>query len=506
MKAPQPPLRQSMAGLHTWAGLLAGWLLFAIFVTGGISYFRDELTQWLRPEIPARPAALARTQAADAALATLAARAGDAERWQIDLPGPRSNAIDAAWESAREAGAERTRLLLDPQSGAVLTPRATQGGEFFYYFHFSLHYLPATLGRWLVGLCAIVSLAVLVSGVIVHRRIFSDFFTLRRGKGTRSWLDAHNGFSVLSLPFHLMIVYTGLVTLMFFYLPWAALAVYGQAHARPALAQATQARVDAPPRSGVNAPLADIQALLAEAESRWGRDTAARIIVTAPGDRAARIAIVRGDGDRVSVAPSWLLFDGADGTLLETHEQVGPGVRAWGTTYALHLGRFADPLLRWMFFASSLMGAAMVATGMVLWVRKRRARTDRPNFGLLLVERANVACFAGLPLAVAVFLLANRLLPHDLDARAQWEIDCFFIAWGAAALLAACRDATRAWPLLARAAALAWLALPLVNAIGSSRGMAASWRADDALFLAFDAAFVAMAALCWRLGRRRASA
>ena len=43
--------RQSMAWLHTWTGLLLGWLLFAIFLTGTIAYFRSEVTYWMRPEL-----------------------------------------------------------------------------------------------------------------------------------------------------------------------------------------------------------------------------------------------------------------------------------------------------------------------------------------------------------------------------------------------------------------------------------------------------------------------
>ncbi|EPM93235.1 membrane protein, partial [Pseudomonas syringae pv. actinidiae ICMP 19070] len=43
-----------MAWLHTWVGLLFGWLLFAIFLTGTLSYFKDEITQWMQPEIPLR--------------------------------------------------------------------------------------------------------------------------------------------------------------------------------------------------------------------------------------------------------------------------------------------------------------------------------------------------------------------------------------------------------------------------------------------------------------------
>lgn len=115
-----------------WAGVLAGWLLYAIFITGGISYFREELTQWLRPELPARPAVLDQAAATQQALATLTRVAAGADRWQLDLPAPRNNVIEASWER----GDHRERALLSPADGAQLHPRATCGGEFFYYFHF----------------------------------------------------------------------------------------------------------------------------------------------------------------------------------------------------------------------------------------------------------------------------------------------------------------------------------------------------------------------------------
>ena len=44
-------LRQSMAWLHTWSGLLLGWLLYAVFFTGTLSFFRDEIDDWMRPEL-----------------------------------------------------------------------------------------------------------------------------------------------------------------------------------------------------------------------------------------------------------------------------------------------------------------------------------------------------------------------------------------------------------------------------------------------------------------------
>jgi len=42
MTLPAPPeregLRQAMAWLHTWSGLVLGWLMFAIFLTGSLSF------------------------------------------------------------------------------------------------------------------------------------------------------------------------------------------------------------------------------------------------------------------------------------------------------------------------------------------------------------------------------------------------------------------------------------------------------------------------------------
>jgi uncharacterized iron-regulated membrane protein len=89
----------------------------------------------------------------------------------------------------------------------------------------------------------------------------------------------------------------------------------------------------------------------------------------------------------------------------------------------LHAGRYAKSLLRWLYFVSGLGGAIMVATGLVLWTVKRRNRLAdplAPHFGFRLVERLNIAFIAGLPAGIAVYFLANRLLPPRLAQRADW--------------------------------------------------------------------------------------
>lgn len=49
----QKPLTQSLSWLHTWDGLVFGWILFSIFLTGTLAAFDKEIDGWMRPEIPA---------------------------------------------------------------------------------------------------------------------------------------------------------------------------------------------------------------------------------------------------------------------------------------------------------------------------------------------------------------------------------------------------------------------------------------------------------------------
>jgi hypothetical protein len=82
---------------------------------------------------------------------------------------------------------------------------------------------------------------------------------------------------------------------------------------------------------------------------------------------------------------------------------------------------------------SGLLGAAMIATGLVLWAVKRRQRAEKArsgiHSGLRLVERLNIGAIVGLPVAIGAYFWANRLLPIELAARAQWEAHVLFIVW-----------------------------------------------------------------------------
>jgi len=507
--APQPRgIRQTMSDLHIWAGLLVGWLLYAMFLTGTVSYFKDEISQWMRPELAHQaevpdPALVAARIAGE--LQTVAA---GSPQWSIGLPDARNNTAGAFW---RTPGVEGRRAFqsatFDPATGHKVAARDTGGGEFFYRFHFQFHYMPVLWARWLAGFCAMFMLVAIVSGVITHKKIFIDFFTFRWGKGQRSWLDAHNALSVFGLPFHAMITYTGLVTLMSLYMPWGEQAAFKTPAERQQLRAETSAFVQPGKPSGQAATLAPIEDMVRQAQARWGRDNINRVTITHPGDASARVSITRGDEGRASVSPQFLLFEGPTGRLLQAKDSVGPAAETRGVMYALHLGRFGDTVTRWLYFLVSLAGTAMVGTGLVLWTVKRRAKLpdpERPYFGFRLVERLNIAAIAGLSIAMAGMLWANRLLPLGLAQRAEWEVHAFFIVWGATLAWALLRPARRAWIELLWTGAAALALLPVLNALTTDRGLLASLRAGDWIFAGLELTLLALAALHVALAIRTA--
>jgi uncharacterized iron-regulated membrane protein len=482
--------RQAMAWLHTWAGLTFGWLLFAIFLTGTLAYFKDETNHWMQPEIPARSV----TSEASLTLAEgyLQQHAPNASRWIIDLPDAREPGLSVRWQQTPAKPGERGQLtekLLDPQTGSEVHGRDTRGGEFFYRFHFQLQ-MPYPWGRWLSTIAAMVMFVALISGIITHKKIFKDFFTFRPRKGQRSWLDGHNAVGVLVLPFHLMITYSSLVIFMSMVMPASILASYkgdAQAFFSEVFPAGNTAKA-----SGDVAPLLPLAPLLEKAREQWSGGRVGRLTVNNPGDANATVVLARDGADRVvHDLGSAVTFNGVTGQLLgATPEQALPMAIA-GSFYGLHMGHFAGPVLRWLYFICGLASTAMIGTGLVIWLGKRQlkhAKSGVMPFELRLVEVLNIASMSGLVVAVAVYFWANRLLPVDLDGRADWEVNSFFIVWGLCLLHAMLRRGRTAWVEQLALAALLFAAVPLLNAVTTPYHLGVTLVQGDWAMAGFDLA------------------
>lgn len=487
--------RQSMDWLHTWSGLVVSWALLFIFLTGTAGYFDTEIDRWMQPEVPAVAAQPPTEQIVAVALARLRQQAPAAERWFIHLPGDRSEpSLRIRWQPAQAADGTRAvngNEQLDSTSGLPTAARATGGGQFLYKMHYRLHYLSKDVAYWTVGVATMFMLVALITGIIVHKQIFADFFTFRPGKGQRTWLDAHNVLSVLSLPFQLMITYSGLIFFSITLMPLIVAAYYAPGEpGRQSFRSEFERGIEVKP-AGIAAPLTPIAPLLNLAQARWGADVQQyRIEIRHPDDANARISL-RHAIDSPSHYSEVLVFDGVSGALLTIQPAAASNAKAVRNVFiGLHVGRFADTLLRWLYFAFGLLGSGMIATGLVLWAVKRRQRAEQQNgaahFGLRLVERLNIGTIVGLPIAIAAYFWANRLLPLDLPQRGAWEVHVVFIVWAIMLLHATLRPPSRAWIEQFGLAAAAFALLPVLNAITTDRHLAHSIAADDWVFAGFD--------------------
>jgi uncharacterized iron-regulated membrane protein len=446
-------LRASMAWLHNWVGIVTGWVLYAIALSGALSVFRPEISVWMHPELAGRTAQA--VPATAAAIGWLQAHAPDSPAWYLSAAGPRAPYTWALWLQ----DGHYVQRALDPVTGAPDGIRDTLGGEFFYRFHFQLQ-LPYPWGRLLAAIAAMVLVLTLLTGIVVHRRIFSDFFTFRPRKGQRSWLDAHNLMGVAALPFHLMIAFTGAVTLGTLLFPWGIGAAY---HHAPAafdtdMSPATVAR----PASAHPGTLAPVDAMLRMADQRLGRAGLGEVYVFNPKDAASSIVVTGANGDRIGHATHVLQIDGTNGRVLKEDREDRPIMATFAVLYGLHIARFAPGPTRWLYFASGVLLACVIASGLRLWtIRRRRQGRTR---GLVAMERLNAGMIAGTPLAFSAYFLANRVLPVSMPGRADHEVQAVFIVWGATLVLAVLTPAVWSWRILCGAAVVALGAIVVLSA------------------------------------------
>lgn len=501
--------RQAMAWLHTWAGLIFGWLLFAIFLTGTLAYFKDEITHWMQPEVQAHPLDDARSLSV--AQDYLQKVAPTAARWFITLPDSRDPGLSVMWQDKVDPGKRGNFIqkTLDPVSGQAVEARESMGGDFFYRFHFQLQ-MPYPWGRWLSTIAAMVMFVALITGIITHKKIFKDFFTFRPRKGQRSWLDGHNAVGVLVLPFHLMITYSSLVIFMSMVMPAPIVASYGN-DTRAFFNDVFPATNNAP-ALGQPGQLLSLLPMYEQARAQWAGGHVGRLAVNNPSDVNASVNLFRASSDRVvHDFGSTVSFNGNTGELLRVSAEQSLPAAIGGSFYGLHMGHFAGPVLRWLYFICGLAGTAMIGTGLVIWLGKRQlkhAKSGVMPFELRLVEVLNIASMSGLLIAIAAFFWANRLLPVGFAERSDWEVQAFFIAWGLSPLHGILRRGRQGWVEQLSFAALLFAAIPLLNALTTSQHLGASLATGDWAMAGFDltclASGVFLAWAAWKMQHRKA--
>ena len=478
-------VRQAMAWLHGWTGLLLGYVLFVICLAGTLSVFKPEIGRWMRPEVTVQADG---KSAIVAATGWLSKHAPGSTGWYLTAPDGRANTVEASYDQ----GSDYLYRALDPVTGAPVA-RETLGGEFFYRLHFELE-IPYPWGRLLASLAAMVMLVALVTGIIAHKRIFKDFFTFRPAKGQRSGLDGHNATGVLAMPFHLMITFTGLLTLASLNMPWPISAGYGDKvmEMYEALAPGSVTR----PAAGKPASLAPIAPMLTAAERAFGGGQVGRVYVFNPGDAASIVTVYQSDADSIGYMRGQASFDGATGRLLKSWVERRPAMRTYQVAYGLHMARFAPMATRWLYVLGGAMLTLAISTGMVLWIAKRRERQPL-SIGNRILERLNVGVIIGVPLGAVAYFIANRLLPIGMAGRPEAEVSVALWTAAAAVLAGLALRPAIGWPLMMGLLAFACALAAVLGPVWSTEPILLT---GNLLFLVMA---VALALIVRRQMRRR---
>ena len=371
--------------LHGWIAILLSMLLYTVMLTGTVVVLDNEIDHWAQSEVhhetpfdvPIDPIyQRLEVQVPDALKETVSIGAGPEDSLRFFFGSSQAGQGDGVGNFGRQ-------YLVDPDTGTLM--RAEVGYEadfrredagaalerFLVDLHVRLH-VPGRWGLYLTGTLGVVMLISAITGILIHRNIIRDLFvTERPGGRVVSIRDRHNLAGVWSLPFALLLSFTGafLSFAVALGLPVVAMVAFGGDQ---------QAAIEAVTGSGIEvdetpAKIQSLDAILAEASAVAGRPAGGMQIQNAArADSVVETFHAQADGNLRGMT---LAYSGPSGAFLGRAHVVGTEASAGSTlaelTGPLHFGNFGGMASKIIWVA---LGAAMtftIVSGVQLWARRR---------------------------------------------------------------------------------------------------------------------------------------
>lgn len=361
-------LRKVWVTVHLWIGLLVGPLFVLLGLTGSLLVFDHAIDEWLNPDLLLTEASGTRRPVAEVIAAAERSypeggRAAAVSRPRVE------NGVWTVWFPGGTADElVFTQVLVDPYTAEVTGRRVW--GEYtmsvVYRLHFQL--LGGRTGQTVVGVGGFLLGASVCSGLLLWwplwRASWRAAFAVRSGR--RRAYDLHKLTGVAAAGFLLVIAFTGI----YMAFPKTARAVV------TALGEETR-----PP-----------EGLKSAAGHPDGRVTADRAVAIAleqfpeaafdhlhppQGSDGVYEVAVRQPGEPTrSFGRTQIFLDAYTGAVLAVRnprdDTAADAFMAW--QFPLHNGEAFGLVGRWVVFFAGLAPAALYATGVLLWRRKRRLR------------------------------------------------------------------------------------------------------------------------------------
>lgn len=418
--APNPDTVKRALSAHAAIGLLAGALLYIVCLSGSLLVFYEEW-QRFEQEPPPQMTEIDPDAVQRGMEAILASESGQTPttHFYVDLP-------------VEEL--PTTRVITDTQQvhldaeGNLAGPERIEWSNFLYGLHYTLNIPVAQglVGITIVGILGMLMIALALSGLIAHPKIFRDAFRLRaRHNGGVALADWHNRLSVWTLPFTLAIAVTGAVIGLATVASYAISARYygGDTEAFYATMFGEEGEPDA-----AAAPPPNVAAALRYMEANYPELRLTYVVVHEPGTAGQHVQIV-GEHPRRLIFGEYYMFDAAgnfEGTAGLADGALGQ--QAAASNYNLHFGNYGGLPVKIAYALLGLALTAVCATGTFIWLGKRRRR----GFAEPRLRAAWHAVVWGTPAALALTLAVRLTLGHTAPFAA-----IFWLGLAVAVLLAA---------------------------------------------------------------------
>lgn len=215
IKLSNETVKRSLAS-HGAIGLTVGALLYLVCLTGTLAVLMHEIERWQQPGIDEFTDYNANMIENSVAQYTQKADTLPASLYVIlptdDLPRMHISDTDQEWYTDQQGN-----LTAPPEEGWL---------GLLLDMHIHLH-MGETIGLVVVSCLAVMLVALIISGVMAHPKMFKEAFRLRLGGSRRlEQVDIHNRLSVWGLPFHLMMGITGAFFGLVGIMGWLAAAAF----------------------------------------------------------------------------------------------------------------------------------------------------------------------------------------------------------------------------------------------------------------------------------------
>jgi len=420
--------------LHSWTGAVLGLLIFAVCFTGCIALFHQELLTW---EDPAKRLTvgeeLAPIDTTFKSWIREEASENEIEFLRLDYPTIYSPYYSAMLQYHDEDDNHvSVEQRWNASTGEPIAHRGEGLTSWLLDFHRDLMWPDALggrqVGRSLVGIVGIITILSIISGVLAHKKLFKEMFTLRYTRSVRlKWQDTHNILGIWGFPFSLIISFTGaFLGVVALLAPVVAfLAFKGD---QEALIDAVLGAPVEP--TGVISEMYSVDQAFEYKEPNSGYHPS-WLTITNWGDETAFFDIYY-TADRELRSVDSIRISGVDGHIMANQfDDLTTSNHVINAMSPLHYGTFGGIALKYLYFILGLAMTVMSGLGLMMWI-ERRLYGGAGDGNLQRYQRYSnlfTGGMMGLPLASVLLFYHDKLYTGAEHDRLFWTGLTYFIFW-----------------------------------------------------------------------------